>query len=899
MSAMKLGLFIAIIRAFTSVAPMADSSPSRFAGFILPLHHSIRVLTLSLLVAATHGTASGQSPLGNALSFNGTNYATVANFGNIIPTNEITVEFWAYTPKFIGQSAFQLSPDSNGNRLNAHLNYGSSYADALTYWDFGNISTGGRVFAACPPNSISNWVHYALVASQGGNFMRIYTNGVLQISRSGMTPFVRGSYSLRIGGPDFAYSGSLDELRIWKTARSQALIQAAMNLPLVGNEPDLVVYYKFDNASGAVATNSATATGAAYDGILANSPVWIASTVPTFPGALTLPATRMSNTVATLNGTVNSGSSATTAWFEWGLFPFNNSNTTAPLAVGSGNSFVTVSNVLSGLTPGVIYHGRLVASNALGVARGRTVRFGSPAITLNSPAVLTNECHTAYVDPAVATDTPLAIAGGYNHSLALKSDGTVAAWGGNGFGQTNIPVGLSNVVAIAGGRYHSLALKSDGTVAAWGENGSGQTTIPVGLGNVVAIAGGDYHSLALKSDGTVAAWGYNAYGQTTIPVGLSNVVAIAGGFYHSLALKSDGTVAAWGDNLYGQTTIPVGLSNVVAIAGGFSHSLALKSDGTVAAWGDNGSGQTTIPVGLSNVVAIAGGDYHSLALKSDGKVAAWGENGFGQTTIPVGLSNVVAIAGGGDHSLALKSDGTVAAWGNNGFGQTTIPVGLNALKLITSGSANTNTPGNYLLSYSSSNSLGGVATATRTVVVRDTLPPVITLLGNNPVLITNVSNLPFVDPGAAVGFDLCMQAATPVLVSNSVNVNFPGTYAITYRSTDSSGNTASANRTVIVALPPAVPGDQNGDGIVSQSELDAVYGNYLPNSPWLFMTNMAGLGGTNVTFALANSALGAYTVEYSTNLTGWQPLGPATPRYLFTDTNAPAVPQRYYRLVYP
>ena len=61
MSAMKLGLFIAIIRAFTSVAPMADSSPSRFAGFILPLHHSIRVLTLSLLVAATHGIASGQS----------------------------------------------------------------------------------------------------------------------------------------------------------------------------------------------------------------------------------------------------------------------------------------------------------------------------------------------------------------------------------------------------------------------------------------------------------------------------------------------------------------------------------------------------------------------------------------------------------------------------------------------------------------------------------------------------------------------------------------------------------------------------------------------------------------------------------------------------------------------
>ena len=97
----------------------------------------------------------------------------------------------------------------------------------------------------------------------------------------------------------------------------------------------------------------------------------------------------------------------------------------------------------------------------------------------------------------------------------------------------------------------------------------------------------------------------------------------------------------------------------------------------------------------------------------------------------------------------------------------------------------------------------------------------------------------------------------------------------------------------------SVAGDANGDGVVSQSELDAVYGNYVTNSPWLLMTNVAGLGGTNVTFALEGSPLGAYTVEYSTNLTDWQPLGPATPRYGFSDTNAPALPQRHYRLRYP
>jgi hypothetical protein len=100
---------------------------------------------------------------------------------------------------------------------------------------------------------------------------------------------------------------------------------------------------------------------------------------------------------------------------------------------------------------------------------------------------------------------------------------------------------------------------------------------------------------------------------------------------------------------------------------------------------------------------------------------------------------------------------------------------------------------------------------------------------------------------------------------------------------------------------PAVflAGDLNGDGIVDQSELDAVYADYLTTSPWLLMTNVAGLGETNVTFALSNSISGGYSVEVSSNLADWQLLGPATPRYLFTDTNAPLATQRYYRLRYP
>ena len=247
------------------------------------------------------------------------------------------------------------------------------------------------------------------------------------------------------------------------------------------------------------------------------------------PTVMTLAASGISNSIARLNGTVNPNGLTTTAWFEWGTTNFNYSQQTAPVTVGNGSASLAASNNLTGLTPGIIYHGRVSASNALGVARGSDVTFRSPVITLNGGAVLTNECHFAFTDPgATVASPPLAIAGGSSHSMALKGDGKVAAWGRNVEGQTTIPVGLSNVVAIGGGS-HSLALKSDGTVVAWGYNGYGQANVPLALSNVVAIAAGGSHSLAQKNDGTVVAWGFNLYGQTTIPAGLSNVVALASG----------------------------------------------------------------------------------------------------------------------------------------------------------------------------------------------------------------------------------------------------------------------------------------------------------------------------------------------------------------------------------
>ena len=355
-----------------------------------------------------------------------------------------------------------------------------------------------------------------------------------------------------------------------------------------------------------------------------------------------------------------------------------------------------------------------------------------PTVTLNGPEAVFTKLNTTYTELG-AFSGPSALAAGLSHSLALRSDGTVSTWGGDNFGQMNIPGGLSNVVAIAGGGNHSLALRSDGTVAAWGDNDYGQTTIPTGLNNVVAIAGGMFHNLALRSDGTVVGWGAVFYGQTTtpslaVPPGLSNVVAIGAGGNHSLALRSDGTVAAWGFNDFGQTTIPAGLSNVVAIAVGGYHNLALCRDGTVVAWGSNEFGQTTIPPGLNNVVAIAAGGLQSLALRSDGTVVAWGAglindgganppyNNWGQSIIPDGLGNVVAIAAGYYHSLALCRDGTVVGWGYNWDGRTTTPAAV-YLPATVSGTVDSHTLGSYVLTYTAANFLGITGSTTRMVVV--------------------------------------------------------------------------------------------------------------------------------------------------------------------------------------
>ena len=305
---------------------------------------------------------------------------------------------------------------------------------------------------------------------------------------------------------------------------------------------------------------------------------------------------------------------------------------------------------------------------------------------------------------------------------------TLKAWGNNHDGQlgdqTNgndrtrpvkvIGLRRAKIEAIAAGASHTLALKSDGTVLAWGYNRDGElgngtnedNPSPMRvkdfhdptshLSGVRAIAAGSAHSLALKDDGTVWAWGSNASdldktqvtgqlgddaltsSETPVKVGGlgGGVEAIAAGASHALALKEDGSVWAWGDNFFGElgdgrtktnSPEPVrvkDLKGVRAIEGGGWFSLALKEDGTVWTWGYNQDGE----LGNGAAANAKEAKCKNTAQPGDAQVLSSCTNS--PTPVKVSeLDEVEAVAAGSAHSLALKENGTVWVWGSSEQGQ--------------------------------------------------------------------------------------------------------------------------------------------------------------------------------------------------------------------------------------
>ncbi len=326
-----------------------------------------------------------------------------------------------------------------------------------------------------------------------------------------------------------------------------------------------------------------------------------------------------------------------------------------------------------------------------------------------------------WIGRAAVAATPM-VSLGYQHSVALRSDGTVVAWGSDqagqiGTGRENFETrpgavtGLGTVHGIGAGVTHALAVLADGSVWAWGSNESGQVGEPPGtdrpspvrvngISNATEVCGGDAFSVALKTDGTVWAWGSNYRGalgngtrdDSSSPVqvsGLDGVASVACGLSHVVALRLDGTVWAWGSNDEGElgdgsTTMRLkavqvtGLSNVRMVTAGQYFGAALKVDGTVWEWGVRDGyasphgAPRMVPVqatGVAGAVAIAAtlNSFWLLAIQADHKTWwNWQTSTPPEMKAPVG--NLQSVVAGYGQFFFVTAEGIVLAGGGGGFG---------------------------------------------------------------------------------------------------------------------------------------------------------------------------------------------------------------------------------------
>jgi alpha-tubulin suppressor-like RCC1 family protein len=291
----------------------------------------------------------------------------------------------------------------------------------------------------------------------------------------------------------------------------------------------------------------------------------------------------------------------------------------------------------------------------------------------------------------VNTSSPVSVVGGITdwcqvsagqiHNLGLTNYGEAWAWGSGANGRLgdnsvtakSSPVlvvgGFTDWCQIAAGSTHSLGLRTNGTVWAWGSGVNGRlgddTTIsklsPVsvvgGFTDWSQVSAGIDHSLAVRQNGTVWAWGYNGAGRLgdnsiaakSSPVSvvgdITNWCQASAGGCHSLAVTSSGEAWAWGSGANGRVGDGGALTNKsspVSVAGGFTnwcrvsasrvHSLGLTSDGIAWAWGTNTNGQlgdgtstqrsspVSVGTGIENWCWIASNDDQSLGITATGLI---------------------------------------------------------------------------------------------------------------------------------------------------------------------------------------------------------------------------------------------------------------------------------------
>ena len=343
------------------------------------------------------------------------------------------------------------------------------------------------------------------------------------------------------------------------------------------------------------------------------------------------------------------------AWGEnRGYFgvPFSGQLGIGSTASPSGRSSPVLLNSSTGFVGAVSGWTKISSGDkhSLGINSGKLYAWGgngSGQLGIGSVTVSTLINYNKSSPVQVGSDSNwISVSSGNRHSLALKSDGTLWSWGYNSDGQLGLgdygnyahrssPVqvgSLTNWSSISAGWNHSLAIRTDGSLWAWGVNSFGQLgdssfdprNYPVKVGTITSwamVSAGRYHSLGIRTDGTLWAWGANSFGQLgdysnsnrNSPVPITehtNWSLVSAGGYHSLAIRNagaSGTLWAWGRNDYGQVGKPgippyymyynynspvqIGGSGWLKASAGHKHSGAINSSEKLFFWGFNNKGQ--------------------------------------------------------------------------------------------------------------------------------------------------------------------------------------------------------------------------------------------------------------------------------------------------------------------
>jgi hypothetical protein len=251
---------------YTVTVTGANSCTSTAAISIVSIPLPDATITANGATTFTYGNSVTLSApaVGNALILNGTsNYVGIpSNINNSITGNNITIEGWFYITSTFNLTGLITEALGNDNNVKFGITSGEVSGVQKIYAGFTNSGTSTSVTSS-ENLSLNKWTHIA--ATYDGSSLKVYVNGTLTgtvANSSGLPAGVDTWYLGRSANGSSYFPGTMDEIRIWNSARSQSDINARKNRT-ISTVLELVGYYKLDESSG---NTAADATRFGYDG---------------------------------------------------------------------------------------------------------------------------------------------------------------------------------------------------------------------------------------------------------------------------------------------------------------------------------------------------------------------------------------------------------------------------------------------------------------------------------------------------------------------------------------------------------------------------------------------------------------------------------------------------------